>query len=113
MGIVAESKTRMSEQEESEENPKKSTIKGSTVGQKKTFTNPLFSYRQEPKQTAISKKQEAEEEILKANPIAKFSKVEIFREDNKTMYIIIYLSVQDPGDLPYATIELIFNNKNM
>jgi hypothetical protein len=32
MGIVAESKTRMSEQEESEENPKKSTIKGSTVG---------------------------------------------------------------------------------
>ena len=31
--------------------------------------------------------QDAEEEILKANPIAKFSKVEIFREDNKTMYI--------------------------
>ncbi|CAD8196575.1 unnamed protein product [Paramecium pentaurelia] len=105
MGEIKQSKERSSEQED--EDPKKSTIKGAgSIGQKKTFTNPLFVYRETAKQTAIAKKQEAEDEILRANPIAKFSKIDRFFDKNGK-------EVVDHGQLPYETIEIIFNNKNI
>ncbi|CAD8197148.1 unnamed protein product [Paramecium octaurelia] len=105
MGEVRQSKERMSEQEE--EDDKKPTVKVSgSVAKKTTFTNPLLAYREAEQQTAIAKKQEAEEEILRANPIAKFSKIDRFFDKNGK-------EVVDPGQLPYETIEIIFNNKNI
>ncbi|CAK92928.1 unnamed protein product (macronuclear) [Paramecium tetraurelia] len=105
MGEVKQSKERMSVLKEEDGN--KSTVKGAgSASQKKTFTNPFFVYREDEKETAIAKKQEAEEEILRANPIAKFSKIDrFFDKDGK--------QVVDPGQLPYKTIEIIFNNKNI